>query len=172
MFSFQPNTRIRPSPFFEAAVAEGLKTANVYNRMIMPTSFGDPEGEYWRLINGVSQWDVGVERQVQLKGPDAGRLAQILATRDLSACKVGQGRYVAVCNHAGTIINDPILLKLDDDLFWLSIADSDIELWARAIAAERGLRVEICEPDVSPMAIQAQRPRMWWPMCWATGCGA
>ena len=74
MFSFQPNTRIRPSPFFEAALAEGLKTANVYNRMIMPTSFGDPEGEYWRLINGVSQWDVGVERQVQLKGPDAARL--------------------------------------------------------------------------------------------------
>ncbi len=134
-----------------------MKTANVYNRMIMPTSFGDPEGEYWRLINGVSQWDVGVERQVQLKGPDAGRLAQILATRDLSTCKVGQGRYVAVCNHAGTIINDPILLKLDDDLFWLSIADSDIELWARAIAAERGLRVEICEPDVSPMAIQGPK---------------
>jgi glycine cleavage system aminomethyltransferase T len=95
MFSFQPNTRIRPSPFFEAALAEGMKTANVYNRMIMPTSFGDPEGEYWRLINGVSQWDVGVERQVQLKGPDAARLAQILAVRDLSTCKVGQGKYVA-----------------------------------------------------------------------------
>ena len=92
MFSFQASTRIRPSPFFEAAVAEGLKTANVYNRMIMPTSYGDPEGEYWRLINGVSQWDVGVERQVQLKGPDAARLAQILAVRDMSTCGGCQDR--------------------------------------------------------------------------------
>ena len=157
MFSFQPNARIRPSPFFESAVAEGLKTANVYNRMIMPTSYGDPEGEYWRLINGVSQWDVGVERQVQLKGPDAGRLAQILAPRDLSSCKVGQGKYVALCNHRGTIINDPILLKLADDLYWLSIADSDIWFWAGAIAAERGLDVVVSEPDVSPMAVQGPK---------------
>jgi len=154
VFSFQPNTRIRPSPFFEAAITDGLKAANVYNRMIMPTSYGDPEAEYWRLINGVSQWDVGVERQVQLKGPDAGRLAQILSPRDLSKCKVGQGKYVPLCNHRGTIINDPILLKLADDLYWLSIADSDIWFWASAIAAERGLDVEISEPDVSPMALQ------------------
>lgn len=157
MFSFQPNSRIRPSPFFEAAVADGLRTANVYNRMIMPTSYGDPEAEYWRLITGVSQWDVGVERQVQLRGRDAGRLAQILAARDLSSCAVGQGKYVALCNHAGTILNDPILLKLADDLYWLSIADSDVALWASAIAAERGLEVEITEPDVSPMALQGPK---------------
>lgn len=157
MFSFQPTARVRPSPFFEAAVAEGMTMANVYNRMIMPTCFGDPEGEYWRLINGVSQWDVGVERQVQLKGPDAGKLAQVLATRDLSNCKIGQGKYVAICNHHGTIINDPILLKLADDLYWLSIADSDIWLWASAIAAERNLNVEISEPDVSPMALQGPK---------------
>ncbi|WP_340259973.1 glycine cleavage T C-terminal barrel domain-containing protein [Roseobacter sp. HKCCA0882] len=157
MFLFQPNSRIKPSPFLEAAILDGLKMANVYNRMIMPTSYGDPEGEYWRLINGVSQWDVGVERQVQLKGKDAAKLAQILVTRDLSRCEVGQGKYVAICDHRGTIFNDPILLKLADDLFWLSIADSDVELWARAIAAERGLDVEICEPDVSPMAIQGPK---------------
>lgn len=157
MFSFQPNTRIRPSPFFQAAVADGLKMANVYNRMVMPTSYGDPEGEYWRLINGVSQWDVGVERQIQLKGPDAGKLAQILSPRDLTKCAVGQGKYVALCNHRGTIINDPILLKLTDDLYWFSIADSDVELWADAIAAERGLNVEISEPDVSPMALQGPK---------------
>ena len=157
MFTFQPTARVRPSPFFDAVVAEGMVAANVYNRMIMPTSFGDPEAEYWRLINAVSQWDVGVERQVQLKGPDAGRLAQILSPRDLSACKVEQGKYVPLCNHGGTIINDPILLKLADDLYWLSIADSDIWLWASAIAAERGLRVEISEPDVSPMALQGPK---------------
>jgi glycine cleavage system aminomethyltransferase T len=149
-----PTARLRTSPFYASALAEGMVAASVYNRMIMPTSYGDPEGEYWRLINGVSQWDVGVERQVQLKGRDAGRLAQILATRDLTKCLVGQGKYVAVCNHAGTILNDPILLKLADDLYWLSIADSDIWFWAGAIAAERGLDVEVSEPDVSPMALQ------------------
>ena len=157
MFTFFPTARVRPSPFFEAVVAEGMVAANVYNRMIMPTSFGKPEEEYWRLINGVSQWDVGVERQVQLKGPDAGKLAQILSPRDLSTCKVGQGKYVPLCNHRGTIINDPILLKLADDLYWLSIADSDIWFWASAIAAERGLNVEISEPDVSPMALQGPK---------------
>ena len=157
MFSFSPTARVRPSPFFEAALAEGMVAANVYNRMIMPTSYGDPEGEYWRLINGVSQWDVGVERQVQIKGADAGRLAQILAPRDLSTCKFGQGKYVPLCNHRGTIINDPILLKHADDLYWLSIADSDMWLWASAIAAERGLKVEISEPDVSPMALQGPK---------------
>jgi glycine cleavage system aminomethyltransferase T len=157
MFSFFPTARVRPSPFFEAAVADGMVAGNVYNRMIMPTSYGNPEAEYWRLINGVSQWDVGVERQVQLKGPDAGRLAQILSPRDLSTCKHGQGKYVPLCNHRGTIINDPILLKHDEDLYWLSIADSDIWFWASAIAAERGLKVEISEPDVSPMALQGPK---------------
>lgn len=157
MFSFFPTARVRHSPFFESVVAEGMVAANVYNRMIMPTSFGDPEAEYWRLINGVSQWDVGVERQVQLKGPDAGRLAQLLSPRDLSTCKVGQGKYVPLCNHRGTVINDPILLKLADDLYWFSIADSDMWLWASAIAAERGLDVDISEPDVSPMALQGPK---------------
>ncbi|RNJ44904.1 glycine cleavage system protein T [Mesorhizobium erdmanii] len=157
MFSVFPTARLRPSPFYASAVAEGMIAASIYNRMIMPTSYGDPEAEYWRLINGVSQWDVGVERQVQLKGPDAGRLAQILSPRDLSNCKVGQGKYVPLCNHRGTIINDPILLKLADDLYWLSIADSDIWFWASAIAAERGLTVEVSEPDVSPMALQGPK---------------
>ena len=154
MFSVFPTARLRPSPFYESAVAEGMTAASIYNRMIMPTSYGNREVEYWRLINGVSQWDVGVERQVQLRGPDAGKLAQIMSPRDLSKCKVGQGKYVPLCNHRGTIINDPILLKLDEDLFWFSIADSDIWFWAGALAAERGLDVEVSEPDVSPMALQ------------------
>ncbi len=157
MVAVFPTARLRTSPFYESAVAEGMAAASIYNRMIMPTSYGDPEAEYWRLINGVSQWDVGVERQVQLKGRDAGKLAQILSTRDLSKCQVGQGKYVAICNHRGTIINDPILLKLADDLYWLSIADSDIWFWAGAIAAERGLDVEVSEPDVSPMALQGPK---------------
>lgn len=157
MVAVHPTARLRTSPFYDSAVAEGMVTASIYNRMIMPSSYGDPEAEYWRLINGVSQWDVGVERQVQLKGKDAGRLAQILAARDISKCKYGQGKYVPICNHRGTIINDPILLKHADDLYWLSIADSDIWLWANAIVAERGLDVEVSEPDVSPMALQGPK---------------
>ncbi len=157
MFQITPTSRLRPSPYYAATVAAGAKSFITYNHMLMPTGYGDPEGEYWRIINGVSQWDVAVERQVQLKGPDAGRLAQMLSPRDLSKQKTGQGKYVALCNHAGTLINDPVLLKLDDDLYWLSIADSNILFWSRAIAAERGLDVEVSEPDVSPMAIQGPK---------------
>ena len=94
---------------------------------------------------------------MQLQGPDAGRLAQILCARDLSRCQGGQGKYVAVCNHDGVLINDPIQLKLDEDRYWLSIADPNIWFWARAIAAERGLRVTVSEPDVSPLAVQGPR---------------
>ncbi|MCC2112215.1 MAG: glycine cleavage system protein T [Hyphomicrobiales bacterium] len=157
MYQMMPSNRLRTSPYYAATVAAGVKSFTTYNQMLMPTGYGDPEGEYWRLINGVAQWDVAVERQVQLAGPDAGRLAQILAPRDLSKCKVDQGKYVALCNHAGTLINDPILLKLDDNRYWLSIADSNILFWARAIAAERRLNVEVTEPDVSPLAVQGPK---------------
>jgi aminomethyltransferase len=108
-------------------------------------------------LNGVCQWDVGCERQVQLTGRDAGRLAQLLSPRDLTRCEVGQGKYVPLCNHAGTLINDPILLKFDEDRYWFSIADSNIWFWARAIAAERKLDVAVGEPDVSPLAVQGPK---------------
>ena len=157
MFGITPSARLRPSPFFEATLQEGVCAFTTYNHMLMPTSYGKPLEEYWRLLKGVSQWDVAVERQVQLRGPDAGRLAQILAPRDLSGCQVGQGKYVPLCNHEGVLINDPILLKLADDLYWLSIADSNIWFWARAIAAERKLNVEVSEPDASPMALQGPK---------------
>ena len=157
MAQIHPTSRIRPSPFYQSALADGLTSASVYNRMILPMSYGDPEAEYWRLINGVSMWDVGVERQVQLRGPDAARLAQILSPRDLTNCKVGQGKYVPLCDHRGVLINDPVLLKIDEDTFWFSIADSDMWLWARSIAGERGLDVEVSEPDVSPLAVQGPK---------------
>jgi glycine cleavage system aminomethyltransferase T len=157
MFEITPSIRLRRSPYYDATVADGVTGFSPYNQMLMPTGYGDPEAEYWRLINGVSQWDVAVERQVEITGPDAGHLAQILSPRDLSSCAEGQGKYVALCNHAGVIINDPILLKLDAARFWLSIADSNILFWARAIAAERQLNVEIAEPDVSPMAVQGPK---------------
>ncbi len=157
MFEFTPTIRIRRSPFFDATVAEGVTGFMPYNQMLLPVGYGDPEAEYWRLINGVAQWDVSVERQVQISGPDASKLAQILTPRDLSNCAENQGKYIAICNHQGTIINDPILLKLEENLYWLSIADSNILFWARAIAAERGLNVTIIEPDVSPLAVQGPK---------------
>ncbi len=157
MFSIFPTARLRPSPFYESAVKAGMDSASVYNRMIMPTSYGDPEAEYWRIINGVSMWDVGIERQVQLEGPDALKLAQLLTPRDLSNCAEGQGKYAPICNHDGILLNDPIILKFSDELVWLSIADSDIWYWARAIGAERGLNVRVSEPDVSPLAVQGPK---------------
>jgi len=157
MFAISPNSRIRKSPFYDATVRAGATSFTTYNHMLMPTGYGDAEAEYWRLIQGVSMWDVAVERQIELRGRNAARLAQILSPRDLSACDVDQGKYVALCNHAGTIINDPILLKLADDRFWLSIADCDILHWARAIAAERGLDVTVIEADVSPLAVQGPK---------------
>ena len=157
MQSIFPSARLRPSPFYQSTLNEGVSSFTTYNGMLMPTGYGKPEEEYWRLINGVAMWDVAVERQVQLKGPDAGKLAQILSPRDVSKCVVGQGKYVTLCNHAGTLINDPILLKRADDLYWFSIADSNILFWARAIAAERKLNVEIIEPDASPLAVQGPK---------------
>ncbi len=157
MFEISPSIRVRRSPFFEATVAAGVKGFIPYNQMLMPVGYGDPEAEYWRLINDVAQWDVAVERQIELSGPDAGKLAQILTPRDLTKCVADQGKYIALCNHRGTIINDPILLKLDEDRFWLSIADSNVLFWARAITAERGLDVEAFEADVSPLAVQGPK---------------
>jgi len=154
MAEIYPHTRLRRSPYYEATLEEGVTLFHAYNQMLMPLGFGDPEGEYRRLTEGVSMWDVGGERQVQLKGPDAAQLAQILCPRNLDKAVEGQGKYVALCNHDGVLINDPIILKIDDDCFWFSIADSDVGMWARCIAAERRLDVEVTEPDVSPLAVQ------------------
>lgn len=154
MFNILPTPRVRASPFYDATIADGVKTFTTYNRMLLPTSFGDPEGEYWRLLNGVSMWDVACERQVQIKGPDAGKLARQLTTRNLDTLSIGQGKYAPICNHQGVLLNDPVINRLADDIYWISIADSQIQLWASAISAERSFNVEISEPDASPMAIQ------------------
>lgn len=154
MSLLSPTSRQSVSPFYDKTIAEGVVSFSPYNGMLMPTGYGDPQGEYERLMTGVSMWDVAVERQVQLEGPDAAKLAQALCPRDISQCIIGQGKYVPLCDHNGTIINDPILLKLSETKFWLSIADSNIWLWASAIAAERGFDVVVSDPGVSPLAVQ------------------
>lgn len=156
-FEISPTPRVRRSPFFESTVADGVVSFSTYNHMLMPTGYGDPLAEYWRLIEGVSMWDVAVERQVEVVGPDAAKLAQILCPRKLEKLKVGAGWYVPICDHRGTLINDPIILKLAEDRFWFSIADGDLCVFARAIAAERELDVAVFEPDVAPLAIQGPK---------------
>lgn len=158
-FQIHVGPNIRKSPYFDATVADGVRSFSVYNHMYIPGTFGDPEGEYRRLLHAVAMWDVGAQRQVEVAGPDAERLVRYLTTRDLSGTRAGQGRYVPLCNHDGVLINDPVLLKFSETRYWLSIADSDIALWADAIARERGLDVRVFEPDVSPMAIQGPRAR-------------
>ena len=156
-FHISPSPRIRKSPYYDATVAEGVTAFTVYNRMLLPISYGAPMTEYWRLIEGVSMWDVASQRQVEITGPDAHRLAQALVPRDLGRLPVGMGWYAPVCDHHGVLLNDPVLLKLADDRFWFSIADSDMLFWATAIAGERHFDVQIREPDVSPMAIQGPK---------------
>lgn len=148
------STRTRLSPYFEATGAAGVQAFTVYNKMLLPTVYKSAEEDYWPIINSVSMWDVAVERQVEIKGPDAFALVTLMTPRDLTKLKIGQCKYVPLCNEFGGIVNDPVLLRLADDHFWLSIADSDVLLWAMGLASGLGLDVECTEPDVSPMAIQ------------------
>lgn len=149
--------RIRKSPFFDAAIRDGLQAASVYNHMYLPTSYGDPVGDYERLMHGVAMWDVGVERQVALKGPDSLALARMLTGRNLDDLTIGQGKYAPLCDFRGRLINDPILLQVSDDEIWLSIADYDISLWAAGMAGANLLNVDVIEPDVSPLAVQGPK---------------
>jgi glycine cleavage system aminomethyltransferase T len=157
MVQLSMGARVRKSPFYDATVRHGATHFSTYNHMYMATSYGNPQGEYHRLTEGVSLWDVSCERQVEISGPDAAALTQYLCPRDLSNCVAGQGLYVPLCDHAGRIINDPVLLKLAEDRYWLSIADSDILLWVRAVCAEHGFNASVCEPDVAPLAIQGPK---------------
>lgn len=149
--------RTRMTPFHESTMAAGLSDLTVYNKMVLPTSYGNLKAEYDRLINGVAIWDVSAERQVEISGPDAQACAQYLTSRDLSKQKEGQGYYVAMCDHDGRILNDPVLLKLSGGRYWFSLADSDMLHWCRAIAAEKSFDVEVREPDVSPLAVQGPK---------------
>ncbi len=147
-------TQIRKSPFFDATVRWGATGFSVYNHMYIPRDFGDPVQNFWNLVNSATLSDVAVERQVEITGPDAARFTQLLTPRNLSQCAVGQCKYVLITNAAGGILNDPVLLRLGEQHFWLSLADSDILLWAQGVAVHSGMDVEIREPDVSPLQLQ------------------
>ncbi len=145
------------TPYHQSTLDAGVTDITVYNKMVLPTSYGDLKAEYDRLINDVAIWDVAAERQVQISGPDAAACVQYLTTRDLSKQKEGQGYYVAMCDHEGHILNDPVLMKLSGGRYWFSIADNDMLLWCKAVARERGYDVTVIEPDVSPLAVQGPK---------------
>jgi glycine cleavage system aminomethyltransferase T len=147
-------TQVRKSPYFDATIRWGAKGFSVYNHMYIPRDFGDAEQNFWNMVNGATLSDVAVERQVEITGPDAAEFTQLLTPRNLSECAVGQCKYVLLTNNQGGILNDPILLRLGENHFWLSLADSDILLWARGVAVNSNLNVNICEPDVSPLQLQ------------------
>ena len=159
MKDFGFGTQIRKSPFFDATVKWGAKDFSIYNHMYIPRDFGNPEQNFWNLINDAILCDVAVERQVQIQGPDAGKFVQMMTPRDLSDMKVGQCKYVILVNQNGGVLNDPILLKVSDDKYWFSLADSDILFWAQGLAANSNYNVEITEPDVSPLQLQGPKSR-------------
>ena len=146
--------RVKKSPYFDATVKAGVTHFSIYNHTFMPTSYGDVEGEYWRLIQGVSMWDVSCQAQLELRGPNASDLAQAVVTRDLTTTQIGQGKYAPMVDHAGRLLNDPLLLRVGDDRWWLSLADSDMLFWCQAIAAEQEMDVRTNIVDVAPLAVQ------------------
>ena len=150
-------TQIRKSPYFDATVRWGAQGFSVYNHMYIPRDFGDPEQNFWNLVNDAILCDVGVERQVEITGPDAAKFTQMLTCRDLSKMAVGQCKYILITNANGGILNDPILLRLAENHYWISLADSDILLWAQGVAINSGLDVKIHEPDVSPLQLQGPK---------------
>jgi glycine cleavage system aminomethyltransferase T len=155
--NFGFGTQIRKSPYFDATVRWGATGFSVYNHMYIPRDFGDPEQNFWNLVNDAILCDVAVERQVEISGPDAARFVQMLTPRDLSKLAVGQCKYVLITNAAGCILNDPVLLRLEENRFWLSLADSDILLWAQGVAVHSGMDVSIHEPDASPLQLQGPK---------------
>ena len=155
--NFGFGTQIRKSPYFDATVRWGATGFSVYNHMYIPRDFGDPVQNFWNLVNDAILCDVSVERQVEITGPDASRFVQMITPRDLRNMSVGQCKYILITNEEGGILNDPVLLRLEDNRYWISLADSDILLWAQGLAVNSGLNIKIFEPDVSPLQLQGPK---------------
>ncbi|WP_187430078.1 Dimethylsulfonioproprionate demethylase DmdA [Roseobacter fucihabitans] len=157
MALISPSRRLRRTPFSDGVEAAGVKAYTVYNHMLLPTVFESVEADYHHLKKHVQIWDVSVERQVELRGPDAARLMQMLTPRDLRGMLPGRCFYVPIVDETGGMLNDPVAVKLAEDRWWISIADSDLLLWVKGIANGYRLDVLVDEPDVSPLAIQGPK---------------
>ncbi|MDP9295440.1 MAG: glycine cleavage system protein T [Actinomycetota bacterium] len=158
-FTFYTASWYRKSPYWQRTVEAGCTSWDLYNHMLIPTLYDDDEKEYWHLLKHVTLWDVAVERQVEITGPDATAFTQLLTCRDLTKCAVTQCKYAPIIAPDGGIVNDPILLRLGENHFWLSLADSDALLYAKGVEAFAGMDVEIREPDVSPLQLQGPKSK-------------
>lgn len=156
------STRVRKSPYWHLSIEAGCWRATVYNRIYHPRGYVRPEEggamvEYQSLVNDVTLWNVAVERQIQVKGPDAEALVNFVITRDATLIKPMHGKYVILCNEDGGILNDPVLLRIAEDEFWFSLSDSDLEMWLRGVNLGMGYDVSIAEIDVAPVQIQGPK---------------
>jgi glycine cleavage system aminomethyltransferase T len=149
----------RRSPFFEATLRAGCSAYDVYQHMYHPNTYGDPVEEYWALVNDVTLWDVSVERIVEITGPDASAFTNLLTCRDLTNCAVKQGKYMLVTAEDGGIINDPVLLRVEENRWWLALADSDAGLYAMGVAVNSGLDVHVGHPEVYPVQVQGPKAK-------------
>ena len=151
------STRTRLTPFSSRVEACGVKAYTVYNHMLLPAIFRSLEEDYWHLCEAVQVWDVSCQRQVEISGPDTQKLVQLMTPRDLSQAKYGQCFYAPLCDESGGMINDPIIIKHSDEHWWLSIADTDVMLWAKGLATGFGLDVKVSEADIWPLAVQGPK---------------
>ena len=151
------NPRIKKSPFFEKAVEYGATEFHPYNGMWMPVGYDSPVNEYWNVLERASLWDVGVQKCVEIAGPDAEAFMQLLTPRDITTIEPGRCAYVFLTNQDGGVLNDPVMLRIAEDRFWLSTADSDMYLWAKGVSAFSGHEVEIATPHVYPVQLQGPR---------------
>src|SRR2546426_781420 len=124
MALIQRGSRLRRSPFFDKTLEAGCRAYTVYNHTFLPSYYDDPVNEYWHLLKHVALWDVAVERNVEISGPDGFAFMQLLTPRDMSKCRVGQGKYVLITDEDGGILNDPVLLRLEENRFWIALAGS------------------------------------------------
>jgi glycine cleavage system aminomethyltransferase T len=147
----------RRSPYFDATRKAGATSYDIYNHMYLPGYYDDPEKEYWALLNDVTLWDVAVERTVEVSGPDADKLIDMITCRDLTKCAVGQGKYMIVTAPDGGIVNDPVLLHVEENKWWMQLADSDAGLYALGVLASSGLDAQVTLPDVYPMQVQGAK---------------
>ena len=153
-FTLAVSPRLRTTPFHDRVRAAGAQAFSVYNHMLLPLVYESWEADYRHLKEHVQLWDVSVERQVEVRGCDALALVELMTPRDIARCAIGQCKYAPLVDEHGGIVNDPLILRLAEDHFWVSIADSDVLLWAKGLAAGRGFDVDVREPDVSPLALQ------------------
>ncbi len=151
------SSRTRSTPFSNRVEACGVKAYSVYNHMLLPLIFRSLEEDYWHLCESVQVWDVSCQRQVEITGPDTQKLVQLMTPRDLSQAELGQCFYAPLCDETGGMINDPILIKHSNNHWWLSIADSDVMLWAKGLATGFGLDALVTEPDIWPLAVQGPK---------------